>query len=61
MKKIILLLLLGITLMGCTSTNNKLVLDSIKKQIPNDNFYFIRGLERDRSLSTNIRYRGIVY
>lgn len=61
MKKIILLLLLGITLVGCTSTNNKLVLDSIKKQIPNDNFYFIRGLERDRSLSTNIRYRGIVY
>ncbi len=55
------ILLLGITLMGCTSTNNKLVLDSIKKQIPNDNFYFIRGLERDRSLSTNIRYRGIVY
>lgn len=33
----------------------------IRKEIPDDNFYFIRGLDRDRSLSTNIRYRGIVY
>ena len=61
MKKVILLLIVVFSLLGCTSTNNKLVIDTLKKQIPNDNFYFIRGLERERSLSTNIRYRGIVY
>lgn len=61
MKKVILLLIVVFSLLGCTSTNNKLVIDTLKKQIPNDNFYFIRGIERERSLSTNIRYRGIVY
>ena len=61
MKKIMLLLILGIFLIGCTSTNNRLVLDSLESRIPDDNFYFIRGIDRDRSLSTNIRYRGIVY
>lgn len=61
MKKVMLLLIVVFSLLGCTSTNNKLVIDTLKKQIPNDNFYFIRGLERERSLSTNIRYRGIVY
>ena len=61
MKKVILLLIVVFSLLGCTSTNNKLVIDVLKQQIPNDNFYFIRGLERERSLSTNIRYRGIVY
>lgn len=61
MKKIILSLILGIFLVGCTSTNNRLVLESLENRIPDDNFYFIRGIDRDRSLSTNIRYRGIVY
>ena len=61
MKKIILSLILGIFLVGCTSTNNRLVLESLESRIPDDNFYFIRGIDRDRSLSTNIRYRGIVY
>ncbi|MGL4358426.1 MAG: hypothetical protein ACRCSY_07005 [Cetobacterium sp.] len=46
---------------SCSSLNNRKVLQVIKEQIPDDNFYFIRGLDRDRSLSTNIRYRGIVY
>lgn len=46
---------------NCSSLNNKKVLQVIQEEIPDDNFYFIRGLERDRSLSTNIRYRGIVY
>ncbi|MEF9985420.1 MAG: hypothetical protein RR847_04030 [Bacilli bacterium] len=40
---------------------NRKVLRAIQKQVPNDNFYFVRGLDRDRSLSTNIRYRGIIY
>ena len=41
--------------------NNRKVLRVIQEEIPDDKFYFIRGLDRDRSLSTNIRYRGIVY
>lgn len=41
--------------------NNRKVLKVIQEEIPDDNFYFIRGLDRDRSLSTNVRYRGIVY
>lgn len=41
--------------------NNRKVLKVIQEEIPDDKFYFIRGLDRDRSLSTNIRYRGIVY
>ena len=61
MKKIILSFILGIFLVGCTGTNNRLVLESLENRIPDDNFYFIRGIDRDRSLSTNIRYRGIVY
>ena len=61
MKKIILSFILGIFLVGCTGTNNILVLESLENRIPDDNFYFIRGIDRDRSLSTNIRYRGIVY
>ena len=40
---------------------NGTVLKAIQKQVPDDNFYFIRGLDGDRSLSTNIRYRGIIY
>lgn len=46
---------------NCSSLNNKKVLQVIQEEIPDDNFYFIRGLDRDRSLSTNIKYRGIVY
>ena len=61
MNKIKLSLILGIFLVGCTSTNNRLVLEILESRIPDDNFYFIRGIDRDRSLSTNIRYRGIVY
>lgn len=41
--------------------NNRKVLKVIQEEISDDKFYFIRGLDRDRSLSTNIRYRGIVY
>ena len=46
---------------GCQSADNKKVLSAIEEINPNDNFYFIRGLERERSIATHIRYRGIVY
>lgn len=64
MKKFLFYLTLFLTVIlttNCSSLNNKKVLQAIKEEIPNDNFYFIRGLDRDRSLSTNIKYRGIVY
>ncbi|MGL5023227.1 MAG: hypothetical protein ACRC5S_07985 [Cetobacterium sp.] len=66
-KRKILIGIIGATLFGIAFSyiqkplNNRKVLNVIKKEIPDDNFYFIRGLDRDRSLSTNIRYRGIVY
>lgn len=64
MKKFLFYLTLFLTVIlttNCSSLNNKKVLQAIKEEIPDDNFYFIRGLDRDRSLSTNIKYRGIVY
>ena len=63
-KKIALFILTIVFLMffqGCQWNNNQKVLSAIQEAIPNDNFYFIRGLDRERSLATNIRYRGIVY
>ena len=55
------LFLFLIVFLNISCSNNQKVLQTIKTEIPDDNFYFIRGLDRDRSLSTNIRYRGIVY
>lgn len=66
-KRKILIGIIGTALFGIAFSyiqkplNNRKVLNVIQKEIPDDNFYFIRGLDRDRSLSTNIRYRGIVY
>ena len=65
MKKIyILIAIIVVFLLGkeiTKSINNRKVLKEFKRIIPNDNFYFIRGLDRERSFATNIRYRGIVY
>ncbi|MBC2856979.1 hypothetical protein H3N56_11100 [Cetobacterium sp. 2A] len=66
-KKKILIGIIGTALFGIAFSfiqkplNNRKVLNVIQQEIPDDKFYFIRGLDRDRSLSTNIRYRGIVY
>ena len=46
---------------GFAKLHNDEILEVIQKQIPNDNFYFIRGLEREWGFNTNVRYRGIVY
>lgn len=46
---------------GFTKTYNNKVLEVIEKEIPDDNFYFIRGLEKEKGFNTNVRYRGIVY
>ena len=64
MKKILsVILLIFITLLtsGFTKIHNDKVLEVIQQQVPDDNFYFIRGLEREYGFNTNVRYRGIVY
>ena len=45
---------------GIFSSNNSKVIARYNKAL-NDEFYFIRGLDRERSLSTNIKYRGLLY
>ena len=64
MKKIlniIFLVLLMLMTSGFTKMYNNKVLKVIEKEIPDDNFYFIRGLEKEKGFNTNVRYRGIVY
>lgn len=64
MKKIFsVVLLIFITLLtsGFAKMHNDEVLEVIQRQVPNDNFYFIRGLEREYGFNTNVRYRGIIY
>ena len=64
MKKILtVILFIFVTLLtsGFTKIHNDKVLEIIQKQVPDDNFYFIRGLEREYGFNTNVRYRGIIY
>ena len=64
MKKIFsVVMLIFITLLtsGFTKMHNDEVLEVIQRQVPNDKFYFIRGLEREHGFNTNVRYRGIIY
>lgn len=39
----------------------KEVVEMFKSKYPEDNFYFIQGLDYKLDLNTNIRYRGILY
>ncbi len=64
MKKIFsVVMLIFITLLtsSFTKMHNDEVLEVIQRQVPNDKFYFIRGLEREYGFNTNVRYRGIIY
>ena len=64
MKKILtVILLIFVTFLtsGFTKIHNDKVLKVIQQQVPDDNFYFIRGLEREYGFNTNVRYRGIIY
>ena len=45
---------------GLFSSNNSKVIAAYNEEL-NDEFYFIQGLDRERSLSTNIKYRGLLY
>ena len=62
MKKILLciscFLLLFFSIHG---SKNKEVIRIFEEAYPQDNFYFIQGLDYEFNLNTNIRYRGILY
>ena len=71
MKRIIKILIILLITIGfiynCTSlrtitgSQNRKVLKAFKEAYPNENFYFIYGLDYKIDLSTSIRYRGIIY
>ena len=71
MKKIIKILIILLITIGfiynCTSlktitgSQNIKVLKAFKEAYPDENFYFIYGLDYKIDLSTSIRYRGIIY
>ena len=60
MKKIITLLILSLSLLGCISTN-AIVIRTFERKFPQDKFYFVQGLDYKFDLMTHIRYRGILY
>ncbi|MEE0138165.1 hypothetical protein, partial [Fusobacterium ulcerans] len=66
-KKLIILLITIGFIYNCTSlrtitgSQNRKVLKAFKEAYPNENFYFIYGLDYKIDLSTSIRYRGIIY
>ena len=71
MRKIIKILIILLITIGfiynCTSlktitgSQNRKVLKAFKEAYPDENFYFIYGLDYKIDLSTSIRYRGIIY
>lgn len=65
MRKTLVLLILSLCLFSCTSIGKK---EQVKKEIvammnakTGDNFYFIYGLDRERSIATDVKYRGMMY
>ena len=66
-KLIYIFLLLAISFLsysmffGSTNGIEKEIIQGLKEEFPDENFYFIYGLDRERSIATNIKYRGIVY
>lgn len=55
---IITMLFLSLSLFA---SKNDTVIRTFKKKFPQDNFYFIQGLDYKFDITTNIRYRGILY
>lgn len=73
MKKIIIFLISCFLLFTCKQyqgkiekprvslRKNKEVIMTFKRRFPEDNFYFIQGLDYKFDLTSSIRYRGILY
>lgn len=55
---IIMMLLLSFSLFA---SKNDTVIRTFKRKFPQDNFYFIQGLDYKFDITTSIRYRGILY
>jgi len=55
---IITMLFLSLSLFA---SKNDTVIRTFKRKFPQDNFYFIQGLDYKFDITTNIRYRGILY
>ncbi len=65
MKKILILILTIFTFASCSSLSKQ---EQVKKEIcaeleksTGDKFWFIYGLDREYSIATNIKYKGIIY
>ena len=71
MKKLILILLGSLIFFSCSPNReertkreiekNEEIITMFKSKYPEDNFYFIQGLDYEKDINTNIRYRGILY
>ena len=71
MKKLILILLGSLIFFSCSPNREERtkrekeksgeIITMFKSKYPEDNFYFIQGLDYEKDINTNIRYRGILY
>ena len=60
-RKILMVFTMIFLSLSLFAGKNETVINTFKKKFPQDNFYFIQGLDYKFDLSTNIRYRGILY
>ena len=69
-KKAILFVIMCFNLflwLSCTNMNSRMevreqsIINGLKEYYPDENFYFIYGLDKEKSIATNIKYRGIIY
>ena len=60
-RKILMVFTMIFLSLSLFAGKNETVIRTFKKKFPQDNFYFIQGLDYKFDLSTNIRYRGILY
>ena len=60
-RKILMVFTMIFLSLSVFAGKNETVINTFKKKFPQDNFYFIQGLDYKFDLSTNIRYRGILY
>ena len=60
-RKILMIFTMIFLSLSLFAGKNETVINTFKKKFPQDNFYFIQGLDYKFDLSTNIRYRGILY
>lgn len=60
-RKILMVFTMIFLSLSLFAGKNETVINTFKKKFPQDNFYFIQGLDYKFDLTTNIRYRGILY